>query len=231
MQDGLSALPTHVDRRRWTLAIAGVASLANGAALVAHIVGGIPLPVLLAITWSVAAGAVIAMGGVGDPARTRTIKRTVVVGLAAGIVATVAYDVSKALLAHLDPSPYNPFAVTRVFGTLLVGASAPSAEITVVGWGFHLMNGCTFAITYACLFARGGRISRRRALATGVAWGLFLETFQLMLYPGWLKIGFLDEFRRISFGAHLVFGAGLGLMVPYGLRRAQPEAAIPGIRP
>jgi hypothetical protein len=74
-------------------------------------------------------------------------------------------------------------------------------------------------------------LRKEAKLATGVAWGLFLETFQLMLYPGWLKIGFLDEFRRISFGAHLVFGAGLGLMVPYGLRRAQPEAAIPGIRP
>jgi hypothetical protein len=88
------------------------------------------------------------------------------------------------------------------------------------------MNGCTFAIAYSCLFARDGHLSKRWALATGVAWGLFLETFQLALYPGWLKIGFLEEFRRISFGAHLVFGAGLGLMVPYGLRRLRAAAAV-----
>ncbi|MDP9326312.1 MAG: hypothetical protein M3O87_07240 [Candidatus Dormibacteraeota bacterium] len=224
MQEDATRIQTPVDRHRRVLAIAGIASLGNGAALVGHILGGIPLPVVLAITWSIAVGAVVAMAGVGDPGQGAAIRRTVVVGLAAGIVATLAYDGTKAVLAQLDPSPYNPFEVTRIFGTVLVGASAPSSVITAVGWGFHLMNGCTFAIAYACLFGRGGRISKRRALVTGVAWGLFLETFQLLLYPGWLKIGFLDEFRRISFGAHLVFGAGLGLMVPYGLRRLQPDA-------
>jgi hypothetical protein len=217
-------LPRSPDRHRWSLAIAGVASLANGAALVVHIVGGISLPVLLAVIWSVAFAAVVGMGIFGDPGGREAVRRHAIVGLAAGIVATLAYDATKAVLAQLDPSPYNPFEVTRIFGTILVGASAPRALIVSVGWAFHLMNGCTFAIAYSCLFARGGRISRRRAVATGVAWGLFLETFQLALYPGWLKIGFLDEFRRISFASHLVFGASLGLMVPAGLRRLQARA-------
>ena len=226
MQEDASALPAPVDRNRRVLAIAGVASLANGAALVVHILGDIPLPVLLAIIWGVAVASVVAMGGVGDPGRREAVRRNVVVGLAAGIVATLAYDATKAVLAQLDSSPYNPFEVTRIFGTILIGASAPKALISTVGWGFHLMNGCTFAIAYSCLFARDGHISKRWALATGVAWGLFLETFQLTLYPGWLKIGFLDEFRRISFGAHLVFGASLGLIVPAGLRRLQAGVTV-----
>jgi hypothetical protein len=45
------------------------------------------------------------------------------------------------------------------------------------------------------------------------------------LFPAWLKIGFVDEFRRISFASHQVFGAGLGLMVPAGLRRLHPGSA------
>ncbi|MEA2681782.1 MAG: hypothetical protein QOK05_110 [Chloroflexota bacterium] len=204
--------------------MAGVASLANGAALVAHIVGGIPLPVMLAVMWAIAVAAVVAMGGVGDRRGRAVILRNVVVGVGAGLIATLAYDATKAALAQLDPSPYNPFEATRIFGTILIGAKAPALAIAVVGWAFHLSNGCTFAIAYSCLFARDGQISRRRALATGVAWGLFLETFQLALYPGWMKIGFVDEFRRISFTAHVVFGAGLGLLVPAGLRAAAARA-------
>jgi hypothetical protein len=46
-----------------------------------------------------------------------------------------------------------------------------------------------------------------------MAWGLFLETFQLSLFPGWLSIQFVAEFATISFAAHLVYGATLGTIV------------------
>ena len=41
----------------------------------------------------------------------------------------------------------------------------------------------------------------------------------LTLYPGWLSIRYLDEFRQVSFLAHIVYGAVLGLVVPRALRR------------
>jgi hypothetical protein len=207
------------------LIVAGVASLANGAALVAHITAGFPLGVTLAVVWSVAALAIGAIAVVGGPDVRNSILRIIVVGLVVGLVATLAYDVTKAFLSVLDPSPYNPFETTSVFGRILLGADAPEAAVTVVGWAFHVMNGSTFAIAFAALFARGGEIGRLRGLVTGVAWGLFLETFQLILYPGWLSIGFIDEFRRISFLSHIVFGAILGLVVPAGLRWSQRRAA------
>ena len=228
MQEDVASIPAASDPHRRVLVIAGVASLANGAALVAHILGGIALPALLAVTWTVAAIAIAAIGVLGGGRVRELVRRNAVVGLGVGVVATLAYDGTKVVLAQLDPSPYNPFEVTRVFGTILLGTSASPVLIRVVGWGFHLMNGCTFAVAYSCLFARDGRISRRRAVAVGVAWGLFLETFQLTLYPGWLKIGFLDEFRRISFGAHVVFGASLGLMVPAALRRLRQAPVTVG---
>ena len=211
-------LPRSGVRLPYALAVAGLASLANGFALVVHIVGGMPLGALLGIVWLVAALAIGAIGVAGGPSVRRGLVRTVAVGLVVGIVATLLYDVTKSVLAQLDPSPYDPFEATRVFGRILIGADAPATAVTIVGWAFHLMNGTTFAIAFACLFARGGHTGRTRGLALGIGWGVFLETFQLILYPGWLSIGFVDEFSRISFLSHIVFGATLGLLVPAGLR-------------
>ena len=211
--------------RPGVLIIAGLASLANGAALVIHIVGGFPLGILLAVVWFVAAVAIGAIAIAGGPTVRSGIVRIVVVGLVVGLAATLLYDVTKAFLSVLDPSPYDPFETTRVFGRILLGEDAPPTAIVIVGWAFHFMNGSTFAIAFAALFARGGQIGLLRGLATGIAWGIFLETFQLILYPGWLSIGFIDEFRRISFLSHIVFGAILGLFVPAGLRWSQRRTA------
>lgn len=73
----------------------------------------------------------------------------------------------------------------------------------------HLLNGTSFGVAYLFLFARDGRTSVRRALLTGVGWGLFLETFQLTLYPGWLDIRLYQEFATISALSHIVYGATL----------------------
>ncbi len=219
--------PSPVPRSRLTAgSVVGLASLANGVALVLHIVGGLPLPGLLAITWTVAVLSVVGMGAVAGPSARSAMLRVVVVGVVVGLVATLAYDVTKAVLSQLDPSPYDPFEATRRFGRVLVGESASGDLISAAGWAFHIANGCTFGIAFGALFARDGRVSMRRGVITGIAWALLLETFQLVLYPGWMDIRFLDEFRQISFLAHLVFGLGLGMGIPGGLRwakrRAQP---------
>ena len=203
-----------------TLIVVGLAALANGAALVAHILVGFPLPLMLAVTWTVALVSVAALSMTGDALGRAMVVRTVGIGLVAGILATIAYDVTKTILSQLDPSPFNPFEATRVFGTLLVGDAASPALIWVAGWAFHLANGVMFGIAFACLFVRFGRGSLRWGFVGGVAWGLFLETFMLSLYPGWLNVRFLDEFRQISFLSHLVFGAVLGLTVPRLLLRS-----------
>ena len=214
-----SPRPGQVAHRSNTLIVVALASLANGAALLAHIFFGFPMPLLLAVTWTVAVLSIAALAVLGDPLGRAAIVRIVRLGMVAGILATLAYDVTKFALSQLDPSPFNPFEATRIFGTLLVGEAAPATLVQVAGWTFHLINGTTFGIAFACLFARFGRGSLRAGFVGGIAWGLFLETFQLTLYPGWLSIRFLDEFRQISFLSHVVFGAVLGVIVPRGLRR------------
>lgn len=203
---------------RAAMLVVGLTSLANGAALVFHIVGGLPLLGLLSVTWASAVIAVAGVAAVGGRAARVAIVSYVAVGLVVGLAATLAYDATKALLSQLDPSPYDPFEATRIFGRILLGETAAPAAVTVAGWGFHLANGCTFTIAFAALFARNGHVTRRRGILTGLGWALFLETFQLVLYPDWLSIGFIDEFRQISFLSHVVFGAIIGLFAPAGLR-------------
>ena len=61
----------------------------------------------------------------------------------------------------------------------------------------------------------------RYAAFSGAAWGLFLETFQLTLYPQWLGISLIDEFVRISALSHVAYGVSLGMLVRWGLRKRQ----------
>jgi len=91
--------------------------------------------------------------------------------------------------------------------------------IRAVGLGFHLTNGLSFGLAFALLFGLWSAQHAGRALLLGIAWGLFLETFQLALYPGWMNIKFLDEFRQVSFASHVVYGASVGLLVRRGIRR------------
>jgi hypothetical protein len=233
---GGPATPTPVEpdiptrRRPSPLLVAGIASLGNGIALLGNIFLGLPLPVLLATTWITAVVALLAIGGLGRPAARARLRAHILVGVAVGIIAVASYDVTKAVLSQLDPSPFNPFEVTKVFGRLLLGDGASPEAVVAAGWAFHLTNGVTFAIAYALLLARDGDMSRLRGLVTGIAWGLLLESFQLAIYPGWLNVRFLDEFRQISFLSHVVFGAVLGLLVPAGLRYMRRRVAPPNGR-
>jgi hypothetical protein len=197
----------------------GLAVLGNGGALLAHIILGIDLSMVLLGLWAAGLLAIVAVIVASDPKGRRAILGGILVGSVAGLLATVTYDLSKALLSQLDPAPWNPFEAVHVFGMALLGPSAPDGVVRVAGWAFHLTTGTTFGIAFTFLFERWTQRGLGRSVLLGIGWGLFLETFQLILYPGWLNIRFVDEFRQVSFGAHAVFGAVLGLLVPTGLRR------------
>jgi hypothetical protein len=225
--DPAISLPTgdggsSASRPRWrpSFAVIGIAVLGNGVALLFHILRAAALPAALAGTWGVGLAAILVVIARSPRTVRDDLVRIGSIGIVAGIVATAAYDGSKALLSNLDPAPWNPFDAFRIFGEALIGAGWPDPVIRAVGLAFHVSNGTTFGLAFALLF---GLWSARRlglAILAGVAWGLFLETFQLTLYPGWMSIKFLDEFRQVSFGGHVVYGACVGLIVQRGLRRA-----------
>lgn len=203
------ALPARQPRSGRAATAVGVVMLFSGAALLAHILWAVALPLALAFTAALLVLTVWRVWRRAPAAERRSLAARALIGLGVGLVGTVAYDVSRSLLAQLDPSPYNPFEAIRVFGLLLAGTTAPPATVMAAGIGFHLLNGTAFGIAYCFLFGR-------RGLLTGVAWGLFLELFQITLYPGWLDIRAYQEFAMISAAGHLIYGAVLG----YGCREA-----------
>jgi hypothetical protein len=162
--------------------------------------------------------------------RRRWMLRSVVTGVVAGALATAGYDVTRYTLSVFDASPYDPFEAIRRFGALLTGGSTDPATIAITGGLFHLLNGSSFGVAYVFLFARDGQTTLRRALATGFGWGLFLELFQIGLYPGWLDIRAYSEFVTISAVGHLVYGATLGAVARTLLQAWRSRAAARGAR-
>lgn len=191
----------------------GVCGLFSGAALVTHITSGFSLWMGLLL-----AGSIVVLGvwmrwrRSSHDARSRMLRFTRV-GLIAGLLATGAYDISRFALSRWDDSPYNPFEAVRAFGLALVGTFSSTPSVYVAGSAFHLLNGLFFGVAF-CFFLG------HRGVVAGVAWGFFLELFQLTLYPGWLNIGFYEEFLQISALSHLAYGAVLGLICKFALRGA-----------
>ncbi|MEA2574002.1 MAG: hypothetical protein QOH93_1300 [Chloroflexia bacterium] len=201
--------------------LVGVLALFSGAALLTHIIWRVSLPLALATATLALVSSGITLWRRATLAQRAMLTRLLKVGAASGLVATVSYDLAKFALSQLDPSPYNPFEVVHIFGTLLVGQTSSDVAIYAAGAAFHLLNGVSFGVAYCFLF-------RRQGILAGVAWGLFLEMFQLTLYPGWLNIRFYTEFAQISAMSHVVYGLVLGQACRVGLARVQ--GAGPTIR-
>ncbi|MBI3924288.1 MAG: hypothetical protein HY319_01990 [Armatimonadetes bacterium] len=182
----------------------GLGALFSGAALVAHILTGLSLRLSLVFTASLLGVAGWTAWRRAPGLRSR-LRRSVARGAVAGLLAMLAYDFAKLTLSWLDPSPYNPFEAVRVFGMLLAGPGAPGPVVWGAGMAFHALNAVSFGVAFQLLWGSKGVLA-------GIAWGLFLELFQLTLYPGWLDIRLYREFVQISALSHVVYGAVLGVL-------------------
>jgi hypothetical protein len=150
------------------------------------------------------------------------VARTAGTGALAGVLATVAYDVTKFGLSHLEASTYDPFAVLRTFGVVIAGPATPVGAAYAIGAVYHTLNGVAFGVAFAFLLGR-------RGLLAGVVWGLFLEAFQLTLFPGWLNVQAFQEVAQISALSHLVYGAVLGHLCHRWLDE-RPNARLPRLK-
>jgi hypothetical protein len=199
-------------RRLSVWPLIGLAALFSGVALLGNILAGFSLPLTLgATTLLLIVALAVIWRRMSGPARV-LMTSVAARGALIALVAVFAYDGSRAVLAQLDPSPFDPFGVWLIFGQLLVGVGAPHDLALAAGIGFHWLNGVSFGLAYAFVFGRAAVRSTRLALLTGVGWGLFLETFQLTLYPGWLNITTYKEFVTISFLGHVIYGLTLGAL-------------------
>lgn len=205
--------------RYWLLLAA--LPLASGAALIVHVLTSISLGVALV-------GAGIIVTGVGtltwmclpSMARTEIVQRAKV-GLIAGFLATIAYDVSRWLIVTLFHDTFAPFDVFPIFGHAIAGTNLSPAVATTIGILYHYTNGILFAVAYAILLAP-------RGWWTGIFWALGLEVLMLTVYPGWLHPAPFEEFVSVSILGHVAYGSVLGIFCRRLLAR-QRRAQVPGI--
>jgi hypothetical protein len=183
--------------------VIAAAMMFSGAALLVHIASGVSLRLTLAVATTIVIGSIGGRYLRSSEGERTALRRGMRRGALGGLLATVCYDGTRALLSRLDSSPYNPFEVVRIFGQLLTSDHASPSATIAVGALFHLLNGVCFGVAFSLLF-------ERPTILRGIAWGLVLEIVQLSIYPGWLNIRFFREFAQISFASHVAYGAVLG---------------------
>ncbi|MDR6226334.1 hypothetical protein [Desmospora profundinema] len=176
----------------------------SGAALLVYILSGISL---LATFFVTVLGAVLIGSLIWRKAtdhKRKSLKALVKVGLLSGVLATLAYDLSRYLLVTLTPMTVWPFEAFMVFGQAFVGEEVRGPGIFMLGTVYHVINGLTFAIAYAIAFARKG-------IWAGLTWALLLEALMLTVYPGWLRIDQIGQFVGMSIFGHVFYGLVLGV--------------------
>jgi len=186
--------------------------MAGGAGLVVHVLIGVSLP--LAFLVLVAIGSCVwayVLSRLRQPVR-RGLAQRAVIGAIAGLIATVAYDLSRYGTVALFHMSFQPFHILSVFGELFLGSGHDPTVTFVVGLAYHLSNGTFFGVAYALVF-------RTPTWWTGMLWGVGLELCMATLYPAWLRIQMLGEFLQVSAVGHIVYGSILGLVASVGVRR------------
>ena len=144
--------------------------------------------------------------------------RAVLIGLAAGLLAAVAYDVFRLpfvfakewCIASIVP-PMNLFKVFPRFGAMILGEpveqTSYSLAAQLLGWLYHFSNGATFGVMYIAMIGN----ATRHHWAWAVLMALALEIGMLLTpYPQVFNILITPRFVMVTIAAHAIFGICLG---------------------
>jgi len=144
--------------------------------------------------------------------------RAVLIGLTAGLLAAVAYDLFRLPFVFAKEwgltsvlPPMNLFKVFPRFGAMILGQpieqSSYSLTAQVLGWLYHFSNGATFGVMYVAMIGN----PKRRHWAWAVLMALALELGMLLTpYPQIFNIPVTPRFVVVTIAAHAIFGVILG---------------------
>jgi len=147
--------------------------------------------------------------------------RAVLVGLAGGLLAAVAYDLFRLPYVFAYEwglgsvvTPLKLFKVFPRFGAMILGQPLEQASYSipaqVLGWLYHFSNGATFGVMYVAIIGD----PTRRHWAWAVLMALALELGMLLTpYPQVFGIAITTRFVMVTIAAHAIFGGALGLAV------------------
>tara|TARA_R110002094_G_scaffold196390_1_gene169127 strand:+ start:997 stop:1755 length:759 start_codon:yes stop_codon:yes gene_type:complete len=147
------------------------------------------------------------------------IARRILVGAAAGAVATISLDAIRLTgVVH----GWLPADTPVPFGKLITGSDVMAVYFPV-GVLAHYTFGANFGIFYAFVWGRRG--SYGRAVLWGVIWALLVELGMMTLPPmapalGPFGINYMwPHFFLTTLFAHILFGITLGLLVQHFLKK------------
>lgn len=148
----------------------------------------------------------------------RVLGRRMLIGLGAGLVATVGLEIVRTISFRLGGMPGD---LPRLLGVLITDRFmlGPSTLSDVLGYSDHFWNGACFGLIFAVLF---GRRTTRWAVAYGVLIGIGFLAGPAVRAMG---VGFfalrMPAMIVTVLTAHILYGLILGLL----LRRWLPEEA------
>jgi hypothetical protein len=153
--------------------------------------------------------------------------RAVLIGLASGLLAALAYDVFRLPFVfakewRLDAMvpPMNLFKVFPRFGAMVLGEPLEqahySAATQIIGWAYHFSNGATFGAMYLAIIGR----AERWPWTWAIAFAVLLELGMLLTpYTSVFAISITMRFIIVTIAAHAIFGLALGITAGWLERR------------
>lgn len=190
----------------------------SGVALVLHAADVVEMPFTISFLALPALLVIVGLMAWFGRVRKVVLLRRVWVGVAAGAVATLAYDVVRYVIFVATPTTFDPFRAHRPFGGLMLDTDPNTTAAFWAGWSYHVWNGLSFAVMYVMLFGRG-------RWTWALAWALALETATIITYPNLFDIDITRVgFISVSLIGHAVYGVTLGVLTREWLR---PELTDP----
>jgi len=183
----------------------------SGAALIVHALGWLPMYFLIEVLAAPSLIGLLLIGVIARRINADLLLNRLVVGIWAGFVATLAYDVVRWLLLQVGVINFDPYLSHPIFGMLITGQPETSLTAILVGWIYHFWNGIGFGIMYTL-------IAGAASWAYAVAWALFLEIAWLTALPSVLSFNLNAGLITMSIIGHVAYGVVLGLLAQRFIR-------------
>jgi hypothetical protein len=191
--------------RQLGLLVAALSLISLGG-FVGQIYGVVDMTFVLTVFAMPATIAIIGLGFWSSGGEHQLFFKRLLLGLVFGVVATAAYDLVRLILQTALPVDFNAFANHARFGEMITDRDHTTTIAKVVGWGYHISNGLTFALCYAL-------VAGRARWWWGVLYAMVLQTLMVLMYPRAFGVSRGNEdFLIISFTGHATYGAVLGLL-------------------
>jgi hypothetical protein len=156
--------------------------------------------------------------------------RRIVVGLAAGAIATIGLDWIRQMGVI---SGWLPADTPEMFGKMVTGSNNFN-EFYWVGQFVHFMNGADFGLCFTLFF--GNYSTYKKTVTWAIIWMLIMEFFMMVGPPMGPMVGLFGvkwmwpQLFALTFVAHVVHGLILGMLAHHWLTKEDKKWLLPFLK-